>query len=83
MASRGVWDHKKAAQWLADIHEDLEVRRWTVSYPAHTQFRQLLDEAARRAASLARLEDALTRFIDGDDVRHLSGNPTRPPSTPS
>ena len=78
MASRGVWDHKKAAQWLADIHEDLEVRRWTVSYPAHTQFRQVLDEAARRAAALARLEDALMHFVDGD-VRHLSGNPTRAP----
>jgi acyl carrier protein phosphodiesterase len=81
MASRGVWDHKKAAQWLADVHEDLEVRRWTVSYPAHTQFRQVLDEAARRAASLARLENALMQFVDGD-VRHLSGRPTRPQKTP-
>ena len=64
MASRGVWDHRKAAQWLADIHEELEVNRWKVSYPVRSQMAELIGEAARRAQSLARLEDALMRIVE-------------------
>jgi hypothetical protein len=40
----------------------------------------VLDEAARRAASLARLENALMQFVDGD-VRHLTGKPATPQRT--
>jgi hypothetical protein len=48
-------DRLKAEQWLADISEDLELIR----YPTRWRLLQTVDEAARRAESLARLEYAL------------------------
>ena len=48
----------KAAQRLADLHEDLGLIR----YPTRVQMMCAVDEAARRAESLARLEYALQRL---------------------
>ena len=58
--ARGVEPRKaagdrKAEQWLADVSEDLEVLR----YPTRRGLLQAVDEAARRADGLARLEYAL------------------------
>jgi len=49
-------------QQIADMHEDLEVRHWSVAFPLHAELREVVDHAARRAASLARLENALGRL---------------------
>jgi hypothetical protein len=49
---------ENAAQWLADLHEDLGV----VRYPTRFQMLRAVDEAARRADSQARLEHALKRL---------------------
>lgn len=49
---------RRAEQWLADISEDLEVLR----YPTRWRLMQAVDEAARRADGLARLEYALLRL---------------------
>jgi hypothetical protein len=43
------------AQWLADLHEDLDL----VRYPTRMLMLRMVDEAAHRADSLARLEAAL------------------------
>jgi hypothetical protein len=51
-------EQQRARQWLADVHEDLEL----VRYPTRVQFLRAIDEAARRAESLARLEYALQRL---------------------
>jgi hypothetical protein len=48
-------DEMRARQWLADLHEDLDL----VRYPTRVQLLRAVDEAARRADSLARLEHAL------------------------
>jgi hypothetical protein len=48
-------EQNRARQWLADLHEDLDLIR----YPTHVQLWRTVDEAARRADSLARLEYAL------------------------
>lgn len=48
-------DQNRARQWLADVNEDLELAR----YPTSVQLWRAVDEAARRAESLARLEQAL------------------------
>jgi hypothetical protein len=48
-------DEMRARQWLADLHEDLDLIR----YPTRVQLLRAVDEAARRADSLARLEHAL------------------------
>ena len=48
---------KQALQWLADVTEEVEVRR----YPMRAEMLHAIDEAARRAESLARLEYALAR----------------------
>ena len=45
----------RADQWIADISEYLEVLR----YPTRWRLIQAVDEAARRADGLARLEYAL------------------------
>jgi hypothetical protein len=45
----------RAEQWIADISEDLAVMR----YPTRWRLLQAVDEAARRADGLARLEYAL------------------------
>jgi len=51
-------DQKRARQWLADVHEDLDLIR----YPTRVQLLRAVDEAARRAESLARLEYAIRRL---------------------
>jgi hypothetical protein len=51
-------ESEKAAQWLADLHEDLGVIR----YPSRVEMLRAVGEAARRAESLARLEYALQRL---------------------
>ncbi len=51
-------DQKRARQWLADVHEDLDLIR----YPTRVQLLRAVDEAAHRAESLARLEYALERM---------------------
>ena len=48
-------DEMRARQWLADLHEDLDL----IHYPTRVQLLRAVDEAARRADSLARLEHAL------------------------
>ena len=48
----------RARQWLADVHEDLDL----IGYPTRLQLLRAIDEAARRADSLARLEYALERL---------------------
>ena len=55
-------DYRKARQQLADMNEDLELKRWTVSYPTWMELQRAIEYAARRAACLARLEDALTHL---------------------
>jgi hypothetical protein len=47
--------YERQAQWLADLHEDLEL----VRYPTRLQMLRAVDEAAHRADSTARLEHAL------------------------
>jgi hypothetical protein len=51
-------EENRARQWLADLHEDLNLIR----YPTRVQLWRAVDEAARRAESLARLEHALQRL---------------------
>jgi hypothetical protein len=58
MEPRQKPDYKKAAQWLADLNEDLELSR----YPTRVRMLRAVDEAAQRAASLARLEAALAHL---------------------
>ena len=48
-------DQNRARQWLADVHEDLDLIR----YPTRVELLRAVDEAARRAESFARLEYAL------------------------
>jgi hypothetical protein len=55
MDGRVAPDYDKAALWLADLHEELDVIR----YPTRVQMLRTVDEAMRRAESLARLEWAL------------------------
>jgi hypothetical protein len=52
---RGTVEGRKAQQWLADVSEDLEVIR----YPTRRSLVEMVDDAARRAESRARLEYAL------------------------
>jgi hypothetical protein len=51
-------EESRGRQWLADVHEDLNMIR----YPTHMQLLRAVDEAARRAESHARLEYALQRL---------------------
>lgn len=51
-------EQKRARQWLADVNEDLDL----VRYPTRVQLLRAIDEAARRAESLARLDYALARL---------------------
>lgn len=55
MATEGAAEGLKAQQWLADVSEDLEVIR----YPTRRSLLEMVDDAARRAESRARLEYAL------------------------
>jgi hypothetical protein len=55
VAQEGAAEGRKAQQWLADVSEDLEVIR----YPTRHSLLEMIDEAARRAESRARLEYAL------------------------
>ncbi len=51
-------EQQRARQWLADLHEDLDLIR----YPTRVQLLRAVDEAAHRADSLTRLEHALQRL---------------------
>ena len=51
-------EQQRARQWLADLHEDLDL----VRYPTRVRLLRAVDEAARRADSLARLDHALERL---------------------
>ncbi len=55
MDGRVVPDYEKAALWLADLYEELDLIR----YPSRLQMMHTVDEAMRRADSLARLEHEL------------------------
>lgn len=55
MDQRKADGDRRAEQWIADISEDLAVMR----YPTRRRLLQAVDEAARRADGLARLEYAL------------------------
>ena len=46
-----------AEQWFADLSEDLEIQR----YPSRMLLLRAIDDAARRAECLARLEVILAR----------------------
>ena len=50
--------YRNQAQWLADLHEDLDLIR----YPTRVEMLRAVDEAAQRADSLARLDYALQRM---------------------
>ena len=50
--------YERQAQWLADLHEDLDVMR----YPTRVEMLRAVDEAAHRADSRARLDYALERL---------------------
>jgi hypothetical protein len=58
MERRLAPESEKAAQWLADLHEDLPLIR----YPTRVEMLRAVGEAVRRAESLARLEYALQRL---------------------
>jgi hypothetical protein len=58
MDGRLTPDYERAAQWLADLQEDLDRSR----YPTRLGMLRTVDEAAQRAQSMARLEDALQRL---------------------
>jgi len=54
--------YRKAQQQLADMQEDLELNRWRRTSQARLRMLRTIDEAARRADSLARLDYALSRL---------------------
>jgi hypothetical protein len=62
MLSLPAPDYRKAQQHLADMNEELELKRWGTSHPTWIAMLRTVDEAARRAAALARLEDAITHL---------------------
>ena len=62
MGWRVAQDTRQLDQQRADIEEALELKQWRIAYPAHRQLVQVVDEAARRAECVARLEDALRRL---------------------
>lgn len=62
MGWRSAPDRGQLAQRLADIQEDLALQRWLAGYATHRDLVSAVDEAARRAQSVARLEDALRRL---------------------
>jgi len=51
-------EQQRARQWLADLHEDLDL----FHYPTRVQLLRAIDEAAQRADSLRRLENALQQL---------------------
>jgi len=53
---------RRTAQWLADQYELIDLDQWIATYPTRRRLLRVIDEAARRAQSRARLEDALTRL---------------------
>ena len=54
--------YRRTAQWLADQYEVLDLQRWVETYPTRRRLVRAISEAARRAESRARLEDALTHL---------------------
>jgi hypothetical protein len=57
-AARQSPAYDKAAQWLADLHEDLDL----VRYPTRVEMLRAVNEAARRADCLIRLEHAVAHL---------------------
>lgn len=57
-AARQSPAYDKAAQWLADLHEDLDL----VRYPTRVEMLRAVNEAARRADCLIRLEYAVAQL---------------------
>jgi hypothetical protein len=62
MASGSDLHYRTTAQWLADQYEEMDLEKWKEIFPARAELLRAVDEAARRALSRARLEDALTRL---------------------
>lgn len=62
MASNGDPRYREVEQRLADRYETMAIEQWMETYPARAELLRAVDEAARRALSRARLEDALTRL---------------------
>ena len=54
--------YRRTAQWLADQYESIDLEQWVATYPSRRRLLREIDEAAQRAQSRARLEDALTRL---------------------
>ena len=54
--------YRRTAQWLADQYESIDLEQWVATYPIRRRLLREIDEAAQRAQSRARLEDALTRL---------------------
>jgi hypothetical protein len=50
--------YQKQAQWLADLHEDLDVLR----YPVRLRILRAVEEASQRADASARLDHALEQL---------------------
>ena len=57
MEGRRRRTYEEQAQWLADLHEYLDLIR----YPSRLEMLRAVDEAAQRADCLARLDDVLQR----------------------
>jgi hypothetical protein len=62
MDGRVALDYQRAALWLADLHEELDVMR----YPTRVEMIRAVEEAMRRAESLARLERVLCSWPGSD-----------------
>ena len=62
MGWRSAPDTGHVAQQRADIAEDLDLRQWRSVDATHRLVILAVNEAARRAQSAARLEDALRRL---------------------
>ena len=62
MLSNPAPSQRKTEQQLADMNEELELKRWSRSHPTYVAMGFAVDEAARRAACMARLEAAIERL---------------------
>jgi len=56
MERRHAPNYRRAQQQLADMHEDLELNRWRRTSRTRLGMLRVVDEAARRADILARLD---------------------------
>jgi hypothetical protein len=74
-------NRRQQAQLAADCYEQLELHKWKLAFPAHVRLRKIIEEAARRAESLARLEDALLHLTGarrGGAAGGEDGEPAEP-----